>query len=215
MHLLEQALTHRSYVYEKNDLHGIDSNERMEFLGDAVLELIVSQYLYHNFPKEREGKLTKIKGLLVSKAVLSEQAKLIKLGKYILMGASSTGICPSIVADAYEAIVCAVYLDGGLESAREFIRKTLLNYSNQLLEKDKHRNYKSILQEYIQSEHKIQPQYKVIEIRGPDHNREYTVEVSVKTVRKGVGKGRSKKIAEQEAAKHALEDMGYWEQQRK
>lgn len=207
--LLSQALTHRSYVYE-NDLRGIDSNERMEFLGDAVLEIVVSDYLYHHFPKEREGKLTKIKGLLVSKAVLSQQAKTFELGKYIIMGTSANKVCRSILADAYEALVCAIYLDGGLEPAARFIQQTLLKHTKAILRKEEHINYKSILQEYVQAESKVQPSYRVVNVEGPDHRREYTIEVCIKGDRKGIGNGKSKKEAEQEAAKQALIEYDYW-----
>ncbi|RMH72234.1 MAG: ribonuclease III [Gemmatimonadetes bacterium] len=205
---LQQALQHRSYLHDENS-GGLESNERMEFLGDAVLELVVNDYLFHHYPNESEGNLTKIKGLVVSKPILAERGADIHLPDYLLMGVSSGGeISPSVIADAYEALLCAIYLDGGLKAARAFLAQHFLPQINKIIRDKQHANYKSALQEYIQGRYKSHPVYQVVQVEGPDHQQTFTVNVLVEKQVIGSGQGRSKKEAQQEAARVALLKLG-------
>ncbi len=205
--ILEQALTHRSYL----GCNGGDpgrSNERLEFLGDAVLELVVIEHLYRAFPVDREGELTKKKSLLVSKGVLAHRAERMGLGEFILLSESERDSGgrerASILADAFEAVVGAIYLDRGIAMARRFIQEQLLHTATSILEDRAHLNYKSLLQEYVQARHKTHPRYRVVTEVGPDHMKLFTVEVSVRGMLLGRGQGRNKKEAEQNAAGDAL-----------
>lgn len=205
--ILEQALTHRSFL----GCNGGDparSNERLEFLGDAVLELVVIEHLYGGFPIDREGELTKKKSLLVSKGVLAHRAEQMGLGSFILLSESERESGgrerASILADAFEAVVGAIYLDRGLDGARRFIREQLLRTATSILEDRAHLNYKSLLQEYVQAKHKTHPRYRVVTELGPDHMKLFTVEVSVRGILLGKGQGHNKKEAEQSAAGDAL-----------
>jgi len=210
--LLRQALTHRSAVSGDN-AHGSDlqSNERLEFLGDSVLSLIVNEHLYHEYPKHREGLLTQMKSLLVSRAVLSVKAREMRLGEFLFLspGEEESGgrDRSSILADSFEAITGAIYLDQGMDAARDFIERRLMADAKRILADTNNINYKSMLQEYIQSEKKVHPQYKVASEAGPDHEKTFTVEVTVGKRVLGRGKGRNKKQAQQEAAKAALKAL--------
>lgn len=206
--LLSTALLHRSHVH----VTGQDrerSNERLEFLGDAVLGLVVNEELYHRFPDRSEGDLTKMKSLLVCGARLSEVATELDLGVHIRMSRSEAATGgrhrSSILADTTEAVIGAVYLDGGLDRARDVIRRVALEGSDRVLARRSLRNYKSRLQEMIQAEHKIPPRYKVLEVEGPDHDRKFRVAVTFAGQELGSGEGRNKKSAEQNAARAALE----------
>jgi ribonuclease III len=206
--LLQQALTHRSFLGASgNDLS--TSNERMEFLGDSVLELVVNEHLYARYPDLQEGELTKMKSLLVSRNILSAQAREMGLGRFLLLSEAEQDSGgrdrPSILADAFEAVVGAIYLDGGMESARGFLRQRLLTSAQGILGDRKFTNYKSLLQEFVQSEYKTYPRYRISAQSGPDHKKLFTVDVSVKGRKLGEGKGPNKKRAEQSAARDALE----------
>ena len=208
--LLTKALKHRSYVYAQ-DQSGVQSNERLEFLGDAVLDLIVSDHLYSEFPKRREGRLTQLRSSLVNKITLADQAKKINLGKYLLLsdGEARSGgrRRSSILADAFESVIGALYVDGGVEPARKFIAKTLLKDPD-LYDFPHHwMNYKSVLLEYTQSEGKGQPRYRVESENGPDHKKVFTVEVYIGDTSTGRGTGTSKKDAEQSAARDAAQRL--------
>jgi ribonuclease-3 len=204
---LRQALTHRSFLGE-NGRAGEQSNERMEFLGDSVLELIVNEYLYARFPENREGELTQKRSLLVSRAILASKARRMKLGDFLLLSQAETSsggrMRESILADAYEAVIGAVYLDQGLEGARRLIQHTLLEAAPDILADLTHLNFKSLLQEYIQGSSQGQPRYRVRSEKGPDHQKTFIVEVFVKGRVLGEGAGKSKKEAEQSAARDAL-----------
>jgi ribonuclease-3 len=205
------ALTHRSYLNcNGNDLPG--SNERLEFLGDSVLELVVNEFLYHRYPDHQEGELTKMKSLLVSREVLAEQAKQINLGRYLFLSdaerESGGSFRASILADGFEAVIGALYLDGGLKEAERFIGKNLLSKVDRILGNRSHVNYKSLLQENIQERFKTYPRYRIASETGPDHHKVFTVEVTVKGDQLGLGKGTNKKRAEQSAAQNALERLG-------
>jgi ribonuclease-3 len=207
------ALTHRSFLKIRKDQikTGINSNERLEFLGDAVLDLIVAEFLYKNFPLNEEGDLTKFRSILVNKRFLSERAKVINLQEYLL--ASNTAIksieegYDAILADAYEALIGAIFLDSGYESAKKFLSKEIfakldVKWLNQFDE-----NHKSKFLEYAQAHTDYIPEYQVVKEEGPEHNKLFTVEVYLAGKCLGIGKGKSKKQAEQEAAKNALQNL--------
>jgi ribonuclease-3 len=206
--LLRRALTHRSFLGGE-EAHGPDSNERLEFLGDAVLELVVIEHLYQHFQEAREGDLTKKKSLLVSRSVLADCAESLDLGRYVLLSVaerdSGGGERRSILADAFEAVLGALYLDQGLPAVRQFVRDWLLTRVDQILRDDENQNFKSILQESIQARLRIHPRYRVITESGPDHEKLFTVNVLVRGEVLGTGRGHNKKEAEQQAAREALE----------
>ena len=207
-HLLEVALTHSSYANENR--RGSEYNERLEFLGDAVLSIIVSDYLYnhYNIP---EGDLTKLRASIVCERSLDVMADKIQLGESLLLGRGEelTGgrTRPSVIAYAFEALIAAIYLDGGMESAKTFVLPfvlEMLSDEDQLTFKD----YKTALQEIIQQNPEERLIYRLAEESGPDHNKRFVVEVCINSNVIGRGEGRSKKNAEQMAAKEALELMG-------
>lgn len=208
--LLRVALTHGSYVHEHPDT-GLESMGRMELLGDSVLGLVVNEYLYKEFPGEEEGELTKMKSLLVSKAVLARRGRSMRLGHFLLLGEGEVDAGgrdrTSIVADGFESVIGAIYLDQGLEGARRFIDDTLLREASRILADSKHINYKSLLQEQIQGEMRVHPEYRVLSETGPEHEKQFTVEVAVKRKVFGRGTGKSKKEAEQAAARQALAEL--------
>lgn len=203
--LLQEALTHSSYANERK-INKISCNERLEFLGDAVLEMISSDFLFHKYPDMPEGDLSKLRASLVCETALAECAKRIGLGESIFLGkgedAGGGREKPSVTSDAFEALIGAVYLDGGFETAREFIMKYVLwDVENHLAFRDS----KSVLQEIVQSRQGNPViSYRVLEERGPEHNKIFTVEVLVDNVPCGRGEGRNKKAAEKAAAKEAV-----------
>jgi ribonuclease-3 len=209
--LLKLALTHRSYLSVTGQ-GPRESNERLEFLGDSVLGLVTSEFLYRQHPDEHEGQLTKTKSLLVSKAILSRRALAMGLGRFVLMSHSEVESGGrqrlSILADAFESVVGAVYLDQGFEAARTFIHRWLLKDSREIAADKRHTNYKSHLQEYVQSTFHTHPVYRIRSEVGPDHSKQFLVEVMVGKRMLGSGKGRNKKEAEQAAARDALEKVG-------
>lgn len=211
LRLLNQALMHRSYVHDA-DLGRGESNERMEFLGDAVLGLLVNEHLYAQYAKRQEGRLTKIKSLVVSEAVLSRTAEEVGLGEFILLSdnerTSGGAQRASIIADAFEAVIGAVYLDSGLQSARRFVRQHILSSIDELLEVEEYKNYKSIVQEYAQKEFGARPRYRVVSAKGPEHERTFFVELRLGGRALGRGEGKNKKEAEQMAARSALAKLG-------
>lgn len=208
--LLEEALTHRSFLKEAGKERN-SSYERMEFLGDAVLGLSVSSYLFENFPDKDEGELTKLKATLVSEVNLSRRAKLISLGKYLYLSTeeekSGGRTRTSILSDSYEAILGAVFIDGGLAAAEQFIRTHLLKNLKETAEDKSMHNYKGELLELLQAEGEGTPKYEVLEEEGPDHQKMFTIGVYSKGKLLGRGKGASKKEAEQNAAMMALEEL--------
>lgn len=211
LRLLNQALMHRSYSYEA-DLDRHESNERMEFLGDAVLGLLVNEHLYARYTKREEGRLTKIKSMLVSEPVLSKKADELMLGDYILLSdnerQSGGGSRVSIIADAFEAVIGAVYLDSGLGTARKFVERHLLSEIDELLEVDEYKNYKSMIQEHAQRKLGARPRYRVVSAKGPEHQRTFFVELKLGGRTVGRGEGKNKKEAEQAAARSALGKLG-------
>jgi len=205
--LLDNALLHRSHAFVVK--HGReDSNERLEFLGDAVLGLVVNDYLYRRYSDASEGDLTKMKSLLVCKDRLSEVATNLDLGEHISMSRSEAATGgrrrASILCDTTEAVIGAVYLDGGFSAAQRVIARCLLASCDQVLERCGQENYKSRLQEIIQARFKNPPRYRVTAAVGPDHARIFKVSVTFNGHVLGVGEGSNKKAAEQEAARRAL-----------
>lgn len=202
--LLKIAITHKSWAVEHKTE---DHNERLEFLGDSVLATIISEYLYKNFPQKTEGELSKLKASLVSKQQLSKWAKELNLGKYILLSSSeelSGGRKKdTILAGVFEAILGAIYLDQGIEKCRDFIFGKFLSKGIKIELED----YKSILQEVIQKELKLLPVYEIVKETGPDHAKEFDCIVKVGSDILGYGRGKTKKQAQQNAAKKALENI--------
>ena len=196
-----------------------DSNERLEFLGDSVLGLVTSEFLYRENPTEHEGQLTKTKSLLVSKAILSRRALAMGLGRFVLMSHSEVESGGrqrlSILADAFESVVGAIYLDQGFDAARAFIHRWLLRDSGEIVADKRHTNYKSHLQEYVQSTFHTHPVYRIRGEAGPDHSKHFQVEVMVGKRVLGEGRGRNKKEAEQAAARDALERLEGGEERRR
>ncbi len=198
--LLEEALTHRSY--------GRPDNERLEFLGDSVIELVVSQLLFETFPKLREGELSKMRSSLVKEESLAEVARGIELGRHLKLGkgeeATGGREKASILAGALEAVVAAVYIDGGFEEAFRVVEGLFRERIKQMEEAWRDRDYKTQLQEYTQARFKEVPRYTVVAERGPEHSKTFEVVVLVGGRIWGRGSGRSKKEAEQRAAEEAL-----------
>jgi ribonuclease-3 len=199
--LLIQALTHKSYAIE----HGIPEwNERLEFLGDSILSAVMADYLYHKHDEAAEGTLSRIKSQLVSGRILAYMAKRINIGKYVLLsaGEDTTGgrTRESILSDTYESVIGAIYLDQGFIPAKQFIIKNLPKRGI-LIDAD----YKSKLQEMIQKKYKTLPVYTIVNVSGPEHEKIFKVEARIKRTLLGKGEGKSKKEAEQQAAKQALE----------
>lgn len=205
-----QAFTHRSYLQYINKTDVL-SNERLEFLGDSILNLIVAEYLYSNYSNADEGELTKMRSRLVNRTALATYARNINLWDFLLLSSSASQTSgqglDTILADAFEAVLGAMYLDSGFEQIRKFIQKCITTAikSNSINIEDT--NYKSILLEYAQSKGYGPPKYTTIQVDGPDHDRIFTVEVIVNNEPCGIGKGRNKKAAEQQAAAIALENL--------
>jgi ribonuclease-3 len=205
---LIEALTHRSTLGELSPGEERVTYERLEFLGDSVLALITSDYLVRNFPEENEGQLTKKKSLLVSKSVLSKKAESLALKQHIIMSENALrgGVADqdSVQTALLEAVIGAIYSDGGVEEARTFIEDKILSDIDEILEHTDHINYKSYLQEWTQSRFKSYPHYRIRSTLGPEHDKIFLVEVQIAGRVIGKGRGRSKKDAEQMAAKEAL-----------
>ncbi len=202
--LLKHALMHSSYTNEKH-LPKYQCNERLEFLGDAVLELVSSEFLFLENPKEPEGKLTKTRASMVCEPSLAFCARDIELGSYLLLGkgeeATGGRTRESVTSDAMEALIGAIYLDGGFANAKEFIHKFILS---DLENKKLFFDSKTILQEIVQADMSQPITYRLLKEEGPDHNKSFYVEVFIGEVNYGTGKGRTKKAAEQQAAYQAI-----------
>jgi len=206
--LLEQAFIHRSYINE-NSGSKLCHNERLEFLGDAVLELIVTDHLYHKYPDHNEGDLTAFRSALVNAVIIGEVASALNMNDYLLLSkgeAKDIGKARSyILANTYEAYVGAVYLDQGYDIARNFIAKSLFGKIDIIVSKKLWRDSKSLIQEKAQEYLSVTPAYKVLHEAGPDHDKHFTVGVFFGEDRIAEGKGHSKQEAEQAAARNALE----------
>ena len=205
--LLEHAMTHSSYANEHRG-EGLTSNERLEFLGDSVLGVVVADYLFRKHPDMPEGELTRTRAALVCEGSLHEVAQSLGLGRYLRLGkgedAGGGRRRPSILADATEAMLAAVYLDGGMEAVRPIIQTLILDKER---EKSADRDYKTALQELVQRKPGAAVSYRLVRESGPDHCRSFEMEASVDGKVIGTGVGRTKKEAEQMAAKAALEKL--------
>ncbi|GEC88184.1 MULTISPECIES: ribonuclease III [Brevibacillus] len=208
--VLRQAFTHSSYVNEQRGKR-ISDNERLEFLGDAVLELTVSQFLYKTFPKMSEGEMTKLRAAIVCEPSLVKFAELLNFGDLVLLGKGEelTGgrQRPALLADVFEAFVGALYLDQGLDAVFSFMEK----YVYPRIDKGEFAqvtDFKSQLQEFVQQDNLGDIHYRIVEEKGPAHNREFVSEVLLNNRSLGIGSGRSKKEAEQQAAARALVKLG-------
>jgi len=204
--LLTNALTHRSALNESKHLQ---SYERLEYLGDAVLELVVSDYLYKHFPQKPEGELTHLRAKIVQTKTLANLAKKLKLGEQLILSkgekqaGGQTNI--SLLADVVEAVIGALYLDQGLNTAADFIKNNLLINLPLILKDSQITDYKSKLQEAWQKKYQLTPTYQLVKAFGPDHHKSFIIKVFVKTKELGQGTGNSKQTAQQQAAKAALE----------
>jgi ribonuclease-3 len=205
--LLKEALTHKSFAHESQK-NTITYNERMEFLGDTVLALIVSEYLFCTYPEYTEADLSKIKAYIVQESILAEIADKLNIGAYLRLGKGEeiTGgrKKPSLLANAFEAILAAIYLDGGLKKAREFVIRHLKTKINKFMRNDLIFDFKTKFQEVAQARCGVQPRYVIHKEEGPEHNKIFEVKVFIKNEFYGSGRGRSKKAAEQKAAKAGL-----------
>jgi len=205
--LLQQALTHRSYVNESREKTAKD-NERLEFLGDAVLDLIICQALMERFPKSPEGDLSKMKAEIVNEQSLAKISKEFDLGTFLFLGKGEKRTQgsekPSLLANAFEALIAAIYLDKGLESVRRVILKHFQKALTCLTPGEISFDYKTALQEYSQKTFGGLPIYRVMNETGPDHQKEFEIETIVNGKPCGIGKGKSKKAAEQTSAGKAL-----------
>jgi ribonuclease-3 len=207
--LLLQAMTHRSSLIVDA---ASQSNERLEFLGDAVIGWLVTDALYRKFPECNEGELTRVKSMIVSREALADQARRINLGQYLILGRgeerSGGRSRRSNLANGFEALIGAIYLDGGLEKVRGIIERHLVSDAGRLMSTKYHHNYKSWLLELSQAQFKCSPKYHVLRESGPDHCKEFHVEVIINGKTEGKGQGASKKKAEQAAAREALIKLG-------
>ena len=207
--LLEIALTHTSYANESRT--PVKHNERLEFLGDSVLQIVSADYLFHAYADRPEGDLTRIRAALVCEESLHEVAQSLDLGNYLLLGKGEEqggGRCrPSILADATESVFAAVYLDGGMDAASDLIHRVLLDKEREEVVEERRRDYKTELQELVQRRPEQVLRYEMTGTSGPDHDRVFSFRVLLNGQVAGTGEGRSKKEAEQAAARCALEHM--------
>lgn len=205
MDILELAMTHPTYSYE-NSLE--ENNQRLEFLGDTVLSLIVVEYLFNRFPQKQEGELSKLKSAIVSRETLAKAARRFKLYDYILIGKGEEKIGgrfrDSVLGDAFEALIAAIYLDLGYLKAKEFVFNCLMDLIEEILTKGV-KDYKTILQELLQKKYKKSVSYKVLEENGPDHDKNFTVGLVWEEQIIAIGRGKSKKEAERQGAKIAVD----------
>ena len=209
--VLQRAIIHKSFSNEKKDLN-YSNNERLEFLGDSVLNIIISTYIFKNFPDCPEGELAKIRSVIVSETILARKARKLKLGGFLILGkgeeATGGRKRSSILADTMEAIIGAIYLDQGFETVFNFV----INLFSDTIKEVKNGNYiqdfKTLLQEIIQQDGYTGPIYRLVDATGPDHNKKFEVSVSYNDKILGCGAGFSKKEAEQKAAENALKKLG-------
>ncbi len=207
--LLTRALTHRSYINEHPE--AVEDNERLEFLGDAILDFVVGDWLYHHMPEMPEGRLTSLRAALVRNTQLAEFARQLGLGRALRLGHGEAGSGGreryNVLGSAFEALVGALYLDQGLEAVQSFVEPLLTAGVKLILQENRDRDPKSLFQEYMQARGIGTPTYQIVDISGPDHEREYTVQALVGDTVYGEGKGPSKQYASKAAARNALENL--------
>jgi ribonuclease III len=212
LNLLIEALTHRSYLNEHREYTG-SHNERLEFLGDAVLELAATDFLFKKFPAKPDGELTSYRAALVNTVSLAESAQALGINEYLLLSkgeSKDTGRARDVIlADAFEAIIGAIYLDSGYANAESFIAKNLYNKIENVIAKRSYQDAKSRFQEIAQEKRGITPSYEALSEVGPDHNKRFTVGVFIGSKEIARGEGQSKQEAEQSAAVAGLDKMGW------
>ena len=205
--LLKKALTHTSYAYEKK----VDSNEKLEFLGDSILEFLSSKYLFENYPNLKEGEMTKVRATVVCEKSLHKIAQKHNFSDFLYLGKSEqvTGgkNRPAILADSVEAVIAAIYIDGGLDKAEKFITENLKDEIEIATKHVGDKDYKTVLQEKLQEHGDVKIEYEITKEIGPDHDKSFEAQVSLNGKVLAKGKGKSKKEAHMEAAKKALENM--------
>ncbi len=205
--LLKTALTHSSYAFENH----VESNEKLEFLGDSILEFISSKYLYENFPSLKEGEMTKVRADIVCEKSLYQVAKMHNFSDFLYVGRSEIqnhgNTRPAIMADSVEALIAAIYFDSGIEEAEKFIVENLKSSAEIASKNVGQKDYKTVLQEKLQIHGDVKIEYKIIKEEGPDHNKKFTAIVSCNGNLLAQGEGRTKKNAEMEAARKAIEKM--------
>lgn len=205
--LLKNALTHTSYAFENH----VQSNEKLEFLGDSILEFISSKYLYENFPKLTEGEMTKVRADIVCEKSLYQIAKRHNFSDFLYLGKSELACHkearPAIMADSVEAVIAAIYFDSGLEEAEKFIVANLKEAAEMASHHVGQKDYKTVLQEILQKHGDVKIKYTIIKEQGPDHDKQFTAEVKCNDVFLAIGEGKTKKAAEMEAANKAIEKI--------
>lgn len=208
--LLQLALTHRSYIYETAG-EGLHSNERLEFLGDSILAFISADYLYRAFPELSEGELSDLRAALVRRESLAAFAQEMNLDHFLLMGKGerSSGVSQRVLASTFEAVLGAIFLDQDIEVVQRFLIPKLEPLAQTIVSKRLFKDQKSLFQEQAQAQVGITPYYRLVNQEGPSHNREFTVEVLLGDQVAGMGQGRNKQTAEQEAARAALLSRGW------
>lgn len=206
--LLKEALTHRSYLNEHPDWP-VFHNERLEYLGDAVLELVTTEYLFHRYPNHQEGELTSLRAALVNYQMMGKVAREISLEKFLFLSrgeAKDEGKAREVIlANAIESLIGALYLDAGYEATKTFIERFVISHLQEVVDQKLYRDPKSLFQEIIQEKKKVTPTYKVIRETGPDHQKQFLVGVFLNDESVAQGQGTSKQEAESNAAKAALE----------
>ncbi len=207
--LLNRALTHRSYVNEYRT--GPKDNERLEYLGDSVLAVVINEYLFKRYEDYPEGDLAKIKSAVVSETTLAKVATEINLGSFLLMGKGEERCGgrerSSILANTFEAVIGAIYLDSGLKESKRYILSLLKSHIERVDKQSYLRDPKTALQEYVQGKYKERPYYEVIDVSGPDHKKQFTVQLSIQGKDVATGVGTSKRKAEMDAAKRILQEI--------
>lgn len=203
--LLKNALTHTSYAFENH----INSNEKLEFLGDSILEFISSKYLYNNFPNLAEGEMTKVRADIVCEKSLYKVAQMHNFSDFLYLGkselSSNKEARPAIMADSVEALIAAIYFDSGLEEAEKFIINNLKEAAEIASKNVGQKDYKTVLQEILQENGDVKIQYNIIKEEGPDHDKKFTAEVKCDNKFLAIGEGKTKKAAEMEAARKTIE----------
>lgn len=209
LNLLNLAFSHRSFSNES--LNEVDNNEKLEFLGDSILGLIVNEFLFFSLPDRNEGDLSRIKSFVVSEASLVEIAKKVKIDNFILIGKgeeySGGRSKKAILADAMEALIGAYYIDSGFKKVKKFLLDLFIPEIKKVLENRHQKDYKTLLQELVQKKFKTYPRYSLFQKKGPDHDKTFWITVNIKDKTFGPGKGKNKKEAEQSAASIAYEDL--------
>lgn len=208
-YLFTRAMTHRSYLNEHSEV--IEDNERLEFLGDAVLDFYVAAWLFHHYPELKEGDLTKLRSALVKTEQLADFAKKFHLGEFMRLGkgeAESGGReRVNLLCATFEALIGAIYIDSGIEVVQQFLEPLIAETAEEIIANSKEKDPKSVLQEWAQSRGNGTPSYKTVSVRGPEHAKVFTVEVWITDMCYGRGEGPNKRIAEKNAARDALKKL--------